>query len=319
MKNLIAILFLFAAGGVNAITIEAPKHAENGAVVPFKAVFTPPLSKDDVVEVYANETLAYSVTVTNAVSITALGGRVRMTGSGDIVVKTKTAGGIERAVTKTYVDIGRPSAIPVASKTKHTSESTAYKRASVGGELKLLLVSDMAHDNYINLVTLISTEGLIFVNLTPVASANPFIGIAGNFSPNDTQATISVSEEFKPVLAGEANVAPAKKVDIVSAPISMTPQQLTSFIAAAKSNVTKDFKDPFSVQWRNLFVSQDGTLKILCGELNGKNSYGAYIGFRRFFATDSVLQLIEDPKTPSIMNGMWPKVCGNKVADVVVQ
>lgn len=87
--------------------------------------------------------------------------------------------------------------------------------------------------------------------------------------------------------------------------------------AKAKRNVTKDFKDPSSVQWRDLFVSLDGTLKILCGELNGKNSYGAYIGFRRFFATDSILSYVEDPKSPSIMDKMWPQSCGNKVADVV--
>ena len=45
-----------------------------------------------------------------------------------------------------------------------------------------------------------------------------------------------------------------------------------------KSAVTADFKDPASSQFRNLKVK----LASLCGEVNSKNSYGAYTGFKRF-------------------------------------
>jgi len=88
----------------------------------------------------------------------------------------------------------------------------------------------------------------------------------------------------------------------------------THFIAKAKHNITREFKDPSSVQWRNLFISGD-QMPVLCGELNGKNSYGAFVGFKRFYAAENpALQDIENAKNPEIMNKMWPSMCGKKVA-----
>jgi hypothetical protein len=51
-----------------------------------------------------------------------------------------------------------------------------------------------------------------------------------------------------------------------------------------KNFLVTDFKDPSSPQFRNVVLRQSSD-KIsfhLCGEVNGKNSYGGYIGFRRF-------------------------------------
>jgi hypothetical protein len=55
-----------------------------------------------------------------------------------------------------------------------------------------------------------------------------------------------------------------------------------------------DFKDPSSPQFRNVVLrqSKDKVSFYLCGEVNGKNSYGGYIGFRRFvvnYRTDGKL------------------------------
>lgn len=87
-------------------------------------------------------------------------------------------------------------------------------------------------------------------------------------------------------------------------------------IAKAKSNITRDFKDTASVQWRNVFVS-DGTVPALCGEVNAKNSYGAYVGFRRFFATSQFgLQEVENPKDPYVLETMWKSMCSKLVETV---
>lgn len=48
-----------------------------------------------------------------------------------------------------------------------------------------------------------------------------------------------------------------------------------------KSNL----KDPFSVQFRNVKVNTT-PMTIWCGEVNAKNSYGAYSGWNLFFASD---------------------------------
>lgn len=45
------------------------------------------------------------------------------------------------------------------------------------------------------------------------------------------------------------------------------------------SALSKDLKDPMSVQFKDLRLGKDGTL---CGELNAKNAYGGYTGFKPF-------------------------------------
>jgi hypothetical protein len=41
-------------------------------------------------------------------------------------------------------------------------------------------------------------------------------------------------------------------------------------------------KDPSSVQFRNVSYRATGTLEVVCGEYNAKNSYGGYVGFKIF-------------------------------------
>jgi hypothetical protein len=101
-------------------------------------------------------------------------------------------------------------------------------------------------------------------------------------------------------------------------PASTAPKEgkYAAFVGKAKANVSRAFKDPSSVQFRNLFVSTSGS-QALCGELNAKNSYGAYVGFRRFFATEEpALQDVEDPRAPSVMATMWGMMCGSEIERV---
>lgn len=43
--------------------------------------------------------------------------------------------------------------------------------------------------------------------------------------------------------------------------------------------------DPASAQFRDehTYVAEHGT--VTCGEINGKNSFGGYVGFKRFMAS----------------------------------
>jgi len=56
-------------------------------------------------------------------------------------------------------------------------------------------------------------------------------------------------------------------------------------ISAAKVAVANGLKDPQSAQFKNarLVAFQEGA--VVCGEVNGKNSYGGYTGFKKFAAT----------------------------------
>lgn len=50
----------------------------------------------------------------------------------------------------------------------------------------------------------------------------------------------------------------------------------------AKKAVANTMSDPDSAQFRGLFVT---TLGRVCGEANGRNLYGAYVGYRSFVST----------------------------------
>jgi len=53
----------------------------------------------------------------------------------------------------------------------------------------------------------------------------------------------------------------------------------------AHNVVTKDFKDPASAIFRNEYlvenVGENGAIGV-CGQVNGKNSYGGYVGFKSY-------------------------------------
>lgn len=58
-----------------------------------------------------------------------------------------------------------------------------------------------------------------------------------------------------------------------------------------RAYVVQNMRDPDSVQFRNEQLTNDGWL---CGELNGKNAYGAYTGFKRFASRAEDNVWIED-------------------------
>lgn len=91
------------------------------------------------------------------------------------------------------------------------------------------------------------------------------------------------------------------------------------FVRFAKDALTKSFKDPLDIQFRGVFISGK-VLPVLCGEVNGKNSYGAFVGFRRFYTTgDAMLTEVEPVRDAFVFERMWPRMCGDKVADLALQ
>jgi hypothetical protein len=106
-------------------------------------------------------------------------------------------------------------------------------------------------------------------------------------------------------------------IDLAAQPNS----DLAQFISAAKASIAYDLFDPSAAQFRNLFVSERGAVRVLCGEVNGKNRMGAYVGFRRFYATALPdLKQVEGSRPNSdatfLYERMAPSMCGNKVQDV---
>jgi hypothetical protein len=76
-------------------------------------------------------------------------------------------------------------------------------------------------------------------------------------------------------------------------------------IEEAQRVVADRMKDPRSVQFRNVAT---GSLGHVCGELNAKNSYGAYVGFKRFFV-DSIGNATIESDTLPFTDFEWTLAC----------
>lgn len=85
----------------------------------------------------------------------------------------------------------------------------------------------------------------------------------------------------------------------------------------AKIATASQFRDPDSVQFRHVRVVNDVVGKQVCGELNAKNGFGAYVGFVKFvysppFKGGSGIAVIA-PEEGDTSRPLWPmivKPCG---------
>lgn len=68
---------------------------------------------------------------------------------------------------------------------------------------------------------------------------------------------------------------------------SQTPNEIEASIEASKEAVRSVMKDPYSVRFEDVEYNEApgaaGYDNFVCGQVNAKNSYGAYTGFRRFY------------------------------------
>lgn len=68
----------------------------------------------------------------------------------------------------------------------------------------------------------------------------------------------------------------------------------TPFTIKAKNEIKDLMKDPESTQFRNIkeIVNTQGN-HVLCGQINSKNSYGGYVGFKPFSYSNDGLNLVD--------------------------
>lgn len=85
-------------------------------------------------------------------------------------------------------------------------------------------------------------------------------------------------------------------------PPPLTPEQ--SNIAAAKAAIRYVAKDADSVVFRAVEAKPNSAV---CGEYNGRNSFGALAGFKRFIWKTGNDLLVEDGKDP--FEHAWNRIC----------
>ena len=91
-----------------------------------------------------------------------------------------------------------------------------------------------------------------------------------------------------------------------------------AFVATAKRTISAGLKDPDSAKFRNLAVYRPATGKglALCGEINAKNMYGAYVGFRPFFSLDGGLSEVAELDGSGLYSTLSESLCAKKLGDV---
>lgn len=172
-------------------------------------------------------------------------------------------------------------------------------------------------------VTFIVLMALVrFADAQGVGAFHERLGVCKTQTDNAKRAqcfeSIARDAVAKMEVAPVAMVCPAAPVCSAPPPIAK-PNRYADDVEKAKALLTKNFKDPTSVLWRNVIVSEKH-YAALCGELNAKNSYGGYIGFQKFLSVPSQdLSLIldaESSRVPQNFQGQWDIYCVYEVARV---
>jgi hypothetical protein len=70
--------------------------------------------------------------------------------------------------------------------------------------------------------------------------------------------------------------------------------------------VKEKLKDPDSAQFQNQFIGIKGAP---CGEVNSKNSFGGYGGFKRYISVGRELTVLESDSNPTEFDATWRQIC----------
>jgi len=84
------------------------------------------------------------------------------------------------------------------------------------------------------------------------------------------------------------------------------------YIARHRERMRSRLKDPDSAEFRDVFVSYKDaelTQPVVCGELNAKNAFGGFTGYKKFLAGGS-LQVSEEDMEWNEFVELWNGVCG---------
>lgn len=79
---------------------------------------------------------------------------------------------------------------------------------------------------------------------------------------------------------------------------SVRGEEEVARIEAAKERIVRTLKDPESARFQSVREVHDSRGKVsVVGELNARNSYGGYVGFKPFLVNEDVACLVDDAET----------------------
>lgn len=80
-----------------------------------------------------------------------------------------------------------------------------------------------------------------------------------------------------------------------------------AFAEQAKDAIKGRLKDPESAQFMNVKVYRSA-VPAVCGEVNAKNGFGGYTGYKRF-VSNTLTTVLEDDMAPGEMDKLWQQTC----------
>jgi len=89
---------------------------------------------------------------------------------------------------------------------------------------------------------------------------------------------------------------------------SAQPEQLNEYavIRVGQRSVESRLKDAESAKFRDQFVGKTG---VPCGEVNAKNGFGAYNGFKRYVASGGGVSVVEGEMPQDQFEAVWQRLC----------
>ena len=82
---------------------------------------------------------------------------------------------------------------------------------------------------------------------------------------------------------------------------------------SAKGLVKENLKDPYSAKFRKMFITHGEGHTFVCGEVNAKNSFGAYVGHRKFIVNMNDKEASTQPTDGDVekvlFQAMWQVLC----------
>ena len=117
--------------------------------------------------------------------------------------------------------------------------------------------------------------------------------------------TTSVSAKKTPVIRSEEEIRDVElRVDRSIAGDLETQSRRT---------IKTRMKDPDSVEFKNVFGSKSPDGVFVCGQVNSKNSFGAYTGFTRFIGGGKTVFLEGTDETNPPFPDLWVRLCLNRL------
>ena len=102
-----------------------------------------------------------------------------------------------------------------------------------------------------------------------------------------------------------------------SAPKPPTKAEQKKLISKLHNAVVESLKDPDAAKFRKEFLSwsesEEDPKIALCGEMNGKNSYGGYTGFGPFIATSDGQIMVDGNPSIGSFEYLWPVWCSKPI------